>query len=285
MSPGRVIPAAVLIIVGALLLLNNFGLLPWEMWRHLWRLWPVLLIALGIHIVVGKRYPRLGALLIIALILGSAVASATLLPLIPAPGAKSLSLPREGVSEAAVKLGFGAGELYMEALPSASPNLLEAEFTGRPARVDRKKSGGKLFLELHPVRSVERSGEWRLKFHPELPLKLELRVGAARAVLDLEALKVNYLKLEAGAGSIALTLPRRAGNVRATVRAGAADIKVTIPQGVAARIKVRQALGTVDVDRERFPRRGDYFISPDFDRATDRADLTIEGGLASIEVR
>lgn len=45
--------AVFLIAVGSILLLNNLGFLPWEIWSVLWQFWPVLLILAGIEIVLG----------------------------------------------------------------------------------------------------------------------------------------------------------------------------------------------------------------------------------------
>ncbi len=45
--------AVFLIVVGVILLLNNLGFLPWEIWSILWRFWPVLLILGGLEMVFG----------------------------------------------------------------------------------------------------------------------------------------------------------------------------------------------------------------------------------------
>lgn len=43
------VPAILLIFVGVVLLLNNFGVIPWEVWGAIWKLWPVLIIAWGVQ--------------------------------------------------------------------------------------------------------------------------------------------------------------------------------------------------------------------------------------------
>lgn len=48
--------AVLLIIIGIVFLLNNFGILPWIIWREIWRFWPVLLIIVGIKNIFGKSY-------------------------------------------------------------------------------------------------------------------------------------------------------------------------------------------------------------------------------------
>lgn len=66
--------AIVLIAIGILFLLNNFGLLPWAIWGTLWRFWPVFIIFWGIETIFGKSW--LGKLIsgTLALIIVSGVA-------------------------------------------------------------------------------------------------------------------------------------------------------------------------------------------------------------------
>ena len=45
--------ALLLVLVGGVLLLQNLGVIPWELWLELWRLWPVLIIAFGLNLIVG----------------------------------------------------------------------------------------------------------------------------------------------------------------------------------------------------------------------------------------
>jgi hypothetical protein len=46
--------AIFLIGIGIIFLLNNFGLLPINVWQILFRLWPVFLILAGVRILAGK---------------------------------------------------------------------------------------------------------------------------------------------------------------------------------------------------------------------------------------
>lgn len=46
--------AVFLITTGGLLLSNNFGVLPWDIWQNLLPYWPTLIIFAGIDIVFGR---------------------------------------------------------------------------------------------------------------------------------------------------------------------------------------------------------------------------------------
>ena len=56
----------ILIGLGVVFLLNNMGVLAWSVWDVIFRLWPVLLIAVGLEIILSRLSPW-GSLLALAL--------------------------------------------------------------------------------------------------------------------------------------------------------------------------------------------------------------------------
>jgi len=60
---------------GVLLLLSNLGYLPSQSWDALWRLWPLLLVALGVDQLIG-RHSMIGAIfsaLFVLMLIGGVV--------------------------------------------------------------------------------------------------------------------------------------------------------------------------------------------------------------------
>lgn len=47
--------ALILVLVGIVLLLNNFGVLPWNVWQILFKFWPLIIILWGVKIAFGKN--------------------------------------------------------------------------------------------------------------------------------------------------------------------------------------------------------------------------------------
>jgi len=72
--------ALLIIALGFLLLLNNFGIISWSVWAVLWRFWPLFLILWGVELAFGKtqtaRFISL-LLIIVALVLGFVVVNRT----------------------------------------------------------------------------------------------------------------------------------------------------------------------------------------------------------------
>ena len=73
-------------------------------------------------------------------------------------------------------------------------------------------------------------------------------------------------------------------NYAATLETGVGESTVTIPSGVAARVRVNRGIGDVNIP-DGFKRDGDTYVSPDFETAEHRVDLTIKGGVGTITVR
>jgi len=53
---GSLVGPIILIGLGIVFLLNNLGLLSWSVWEVILRLWPILLIAIGLDILLGRRW-------------------------------------------------------------------------------------------------------------------------------------------------------------------------------------------------------------------------------------
>ncbi len=63
-----------------------------------------------------------------------------------------------------------------------------------------------------------------------------------------------------------------------------ASLILEVPQGVAARIVTRVALGSRQIDEGRFPRVGDLYQSLDYATCANRVDIDVEGGVGSVRV-
>lgn len=278
----------VLVLLGGLLLLENMGLLPAGV--NIWSIfWPLILIAIGLRMLL--RSSGRGTL-----IGGPASAAA-------APGmvcddrmaptnlkADAYRLPLEGARSARVHIRHGAGELRID--DQAGPDeLLSGLFAGGvEPRVSH--DGDQLIAELSvpttnfPVMGADSPLNWTVGFNPNIPLALELQVGASRNRIDLRGLQVKELRLETGASETDIQMPARAGQTVARLKSGMARVEVTIPDSVSARIHTSGALSSLNVNTARFPQTStsDY-MSPDYEVSANRIDLEIESGMGAVQVR
>ena len=125
---------------------------------------------------------------------------------------------------------------------------------------------------------------WHFGVTAEVPLTLSVETGASNNELDLADLRVADFSIRTGASQTRVRLPRAAGSTRGRIDAGAASVRVEVPEGVALRLVGRMQLGTNDIDTRRFPPSAGGWASPDYDSAQNRVELTVTGGLATLQV-
>ncbi|MDO8750846.1 MAG: toast rack family protein [Dehalococcoidia bacterium] len=289
---GKNLPLAgiVLLIAGVILLLQTTGVLPWDMWLGLWRFWPLLVIALGVHILFGRKIGWWATVLVIVAIL-VAIGGALLLGAGNEKPVSSVTEPLNGLESADVSIKFGAGDLTLTSLPAGSPNLVEGQFgtEGQGARVQLIRSQNKGTLTISPNRQPWirwfSKASWDLALSQTPKLTMDLAAGAADVKLDLRELKLSELNVNVGATDVEIVMPASAGDVMANINAGAANIIVTIPPGVSAKIKKHTGVSSFAIDAGRFPLSGDVYVSPDFDTAKNRVTIDLEVGAANVTIK
>ncbi len=269
MRRGRLFWGGVLILFGLLLLLDNLGYLQ-PLGISVWNLLgPAFLILIGLSILWGTVFRR-----------GS-------------EGAETASVPLEGAEEAAITFRHGAGRLHVKG-GAESGELLSGSFVGGVG-VDSRKRDGVLEVDLKvpsegmwifPWTWFNSQGfNWQVDLTTATPLALTVKSGASDTYLDLSDLMVKDLKIETGASSTEVLLPRAAGYTRADIDSGAASVTLHVPENVAANIKVDGGLSGITVNRGRFPQNGNRYRSPDFDSAANKIEIDVDMGVGSVDIR
>jgi hypothetical protein len=296
-----IVGPVILIGIGVLALLQNFDYLPANFWQTIWRLWPAILVLIGVEIIIGQM--RLPWALSFLLALAVIVASIGGVVYLAQQGTEGIEVgggemthietDLQGVTSATVRLSFGAGALRVGS--TSTNNIMVGDFgqaRGQTqARVNYTGTGGRGDLRIDvpeeqfaPMFTGGRGNEWNVKLNSTIPLSLGIDAGASTNDLDLTDLKLSDLRVSAGVSTNTIRLPRT-GNYTAHITGGLATTTITVPEGVAARITVEGGLSTISVDESRFHKSGDVYVSPDYDTATNKVSLAIEGGLATISVR
>ena len=249
------------IILAALLLLSQQKILKGNIWEYFW---PAALILVGLWMVTGYFFRgQMQSPENVVLSLGSA---------------RSVSFK---LDHGAGKLNLHAGASAGNAFTGACRGGLDVKSESVGDRLQVKLRTPSQFWEWSPGTGLD----WDLSLTNEVPLTLKINSGASASVFDLSDLLVTELKLETGASSTQITMPARAGSTLADIEAGVSSLKMTIPTGVATRIRVKSGLASVHVNATRFPRTdGDVYQSADYATASNRADITIEAGVGSVEI-
>jgi hypothetical protein len=245
------------IVIGVVLLASTTGTLAAGPAELIAEWWPWVLVILGVWFLIGAFVPG-----------GRAV--------------EALVVPLGDARQAKVDIRFGAGEL---AIHRAAPGaLVDGSYLGGVRHRTLGPGHVELEQDLDGIPWLDKDSRWDVGLTGEVPLDLRLNVGAYRGLVDLSDLRLATLDLHTGASETRVRLPRAAGATAMTANAGAASLTIEVPDGVAARIRSRMALGSNQVDPSRFPRIGDVYQSLDYGTAANHVDIDVRGGVGSLRV-
>lgn len=287
---------ALLIGLGILFLLENLDILAWNVWEAVLRLWPLLLIAWGLELLLGRR-SAWGAAFALILTLALLVGGAFILgdsQLQTETTRIDFNIPLAATQHARIRFDPALAYLRVRNTEDDSESLLEGyahplpgeeidqEITqaGRRLEATIRTSTGIVMPFLHV--STDRNS-WDFRLHPEVAYDLSLKVGAGKTDLFLEPMVMERIDVDTGIGQTIIRLPAT-GNYEALIKGGLGQVIVILPDDVGIKLLANVGIGAVDVPKD-YRREGDAFVSPTYHQAEDTVELTVNMGIGSIDIR
>lgn len=293
---GGLVGPVILISLGIIFLLNNLGLLSWSIWETLLRLWPILLVAAGLDLILGQR-SAWGSLLALALtlaILGAALwLSGTGAEWQRTARSEEIAQAIGGVSEAKLVIAPGVGTLSIKAV-SDSANLVQGSVVLRSRerlqpRFTVDDGTGTFVLDTQAtsfgptVVGLGGQRSWDLQLSPDVPLHLETDLSVGEQNLDLTGLALNGLDVEQGIGQATITLPE-GGRFEARIEGAIGQTIVVIPEVLAARVLLDTGLSGRRLPPE-YRCEEDVCTSPGYETADHRVDLRLRQAIGNVVIR
>jgi hypothetical protein len=257
----------VLIALGIYLLLGNLNLLPQLNWQAALRLWPVLLIFIGLNVLVRQISGIIGTLLsgVVAL---AAVGFFSLVLLLgdslPVVGSymetelrrHEISLAEEDVSSATIDFDFSAAPVDVSALDD-SPNLIEGvvpsfgdvvfdtDQDGDEVRVRVGTQGGGPFMWFNPADMFngDERERWRIGLSPRVPLELHGDGGSGPVDLQLSELTLSGFVHDGGSGPTTVALP--GGDYEVQYEGGSGPATFLLPESGQQTLEIDSGSGPV----------------------------------------
>lgn len=292
---GGLVGPVILIGLGVIFLLNNLGLLSWSIWGTLLRLWPILLVAAGLDLILGRRsiWGSLLALVLTFAILGAALwLSGTEVGAGREMRSEEIAQPLGEVEEAEIVVDPGVGTLRIAAssdstsLVEGTVHLARREEVTRSFTVEDETGFFVLRTEggsFGPF-AVGWGGQrlWDLQLSPEVPLRLETNLGLGETIVDLRGLTIDSLDVEQGLGQARITFPEE-GRFEARVDGAIGQTILVIPEALAARIRLDTGLSGRQVPDD-YRCEEDVCTSPDYETADDRVDLEVSQAIGNVAI-
>lgn len=260
----------ILIGVGVIWLLGNLNIISGANLAVLFRMWPLILIIIGLDLLFGRRAPQLGALIGIGgitLIIGLMIVG----PSVGLVESAEIQTNRfeealDGVESAHVSLDLSAGSTRVEPLEDSNQlfvadvsyiGAIDFQVEGASERyISIGQSGNQGFVSGNPFdllwntsNSLDgQSLTWNIRLAREVPIDLDINGSVGDTWLELTDVNLTGLSINGGVGSTTLMLPTVEGDYDVDINGGVGDTRVSIADGAALRIDINGGVGGMTID-------------------------------------
>jgi hypothetical protein len=300
--------AAIVLIALGVVLLVMIRRPDFDPWRALHNFWPLILIFIGLGSLfdhmMNRNNPQRGGS---GWISGTAIALVVLVCLfaffargphpwhlfdhISGSGRVQHSAhieEKQGAESVVTKIEMPAGTLSIE---GGANQLLNADFTytddmGEP-KVDYRMSGksGRLEITQHEHSGIHfGSGhdEWKLRFG-DVPMELEIQMGAGEGQLELQRMDLSRLKIEMGAGEVTVNLNGdHKRDLSVDIQGGVGSATIRLPKDVGVQVRASGGIGSVDYGGLR--EEAGAYVNDAYGKSRVTIRMNIEGGVGEIRL-
>jgi uncharacterized membrane protein len=303
MKTKNIIWGLILVLIGVLFILKNLDVIYFS-WYSLWKLWPLLLVMIGVTILPVKD--SIKVVLAIVVIIAAGFFVVYFPDFHNRNNDRSIDNSQENLSDQDTKeIDQKIFEVYDSAITEAylrfdaaagdftidqpTEELFEFEKDGNLGRYTYsiKDLGAKreISIELEEGRIVrtDLKNKVTIKLNPKPAWDLKVDVGAASIVLDLSSFKIQKLDIDGGASSIDIRLGTLQADSKIKINSGASSINIKIPREFACEVNTSTVLSSKDL--EGFDKvGGGTYVTPGFSDKTENIVIDVEAAVSSLTV-
>jgi hypothetical protein len=291
---GGIVGPAILISLGVVLLLQQFGYIQWTIWEVALRLWPLLIVAVGLELLIGRR-SILGSLVTLVLVLALMGGALWLMGVGPISNVVmsggSVAFARGDSAHTDIRLTPTSGKLDVDGLIADRANGLEAQIRDTAWNRLNKSSDEDIIKGGYQIGvsgpdniyfpSVG-SNAWQIHLASGMPSSLRVTMGAGDMTLHLEQLTLDTLDVKLGAGQVNIYLPEK-GVVSIKVDLGTGQVVIHSAKGTVLAVKCTTGVGNCAL-----PNTSGFwnqkYQSPEFESGSEKMSIDINIGAGSATV-
>lgn len=284
----------VILGLGTVLLLGNLEILPASAWALLIRLWPVILIAIGLDVAFGRSKTAVNTILRVGL--GLLLVAGIIWIALSSPFGMGVKVtpveqPLDRATMSQLSFTMPVGKLNITG--GAENDLLLSGSVNMPKSLDLVRDynepvNGRSILELNtrgtttiPLGSS--SLEWDFKLNSDTPIDLQTSVAVGELNLDLSEVEIQQLKLENAVGATSVILPcTHDGSVQVELAVG--EVMIYVPKGCDVNINLDTGLVRTDLP-SGYLRVNDNIRNQDAEVDSPTLDIQIEVAVGEVRIR
>jgi hypothetical protein len=303
MKTSHIFWGALFIVLGLLVLLNNFSAINLQ-WGNLWQFWPVLLVLIGISMLVKNKFGKSALAAAAAILLAILLFTSVKLTTDFIKGDFELVLNGDedhnfaiteyqksfDTSITKVKFNLDAG-LGSFNIGDTTSELIFVKTEGIENHYILTKSDyeEESKLNLKMKKTTFHFGKNKFKNKVDIALNekptwnINIDGGASAMNLDLTKFRIENIYVGMGAASLYVKLGTLSDKTRLKVEAGASNIDILVPKEVGCQVQTDDVLSAKNI-YDFIKIESGLYRTAEFDEADKKIFIEIDCGVSSINI-
>lgn len=249
-----------LVGIGIVWLLSNLGIIQHVNLGSILRLWPLLLVILGLDILFSRQYPWVGAVVSLLAVVGIVaflIASPSLgVGSGPTTKTETFTTPIGDANSVEYDFDTASAPVFVSALDESGEELIVADITHRGTM--RFDAAGTTSKTISLSESSDNNDwfywdfsfdslKWDIALSPVVPTDLYLNGGSGSIEMDLSGLNLTSLRTDFGSGSSDVILPENTTPYQADIESGSGSVNIELPSDTSLILTLDAGSGSIDI--------------------------------------
>ncbi|HWQ42344.1 MAG TPA: DUF5668 domain-containing protein [Desulfosporosinus sp.] len=300
-----------LIAIGVVIFLINYGYLSWNLWLYAVDLWPLILILAGIGLLFGRRIPISAVLLVFLLsmvgysmAMGDKPVSRQMLNpfyyISSSGGTGTLDVPLPSdVKKARINLKLEGTQVQVQALDSGNgeSQLISGNYRWKSqgsipgpqgAGFSTEQAGDTLTATLSPAllggNDKLNLSDLELNLSTKANYDLDITAGAIKGTIDVSRLLVDNLKISTGASNFELQFGDTGVVTKGEIDSGASELTLIVPENVGLNIRLNGVASSTNFMGSGLLLENKNWVTPNYAEAKTKIDLELSMAAGSVQL-
>ncbi len=198
---------------------------------------------------------------------------------------REFSAPLSGATAGRLELPRGAAHLTLR--DGADPSMLfQARFGSPMAEVVEERGTVRVIYHRHGGSAKREKNEGLVLLNASVPWSITCQGGVAWLRANFRAVTLTAVAISFGVSDVEIDLGTPSDVIPISITGGVSQVTIRRPHGTAARLRVKGGATHVTFDQQYFEATGGKMVlaTSDVDRATDRYEIDITGGVSDVKV-
>ena len=200
-----------------------------------------------------------------------------------------LSIEKDNAKSLDVDIRFGAGELLVEgdAAEWVEGTINTNMKKGYPSVTykNKKDIGYVVIQQKKKVFSPfgKKRNNWNIQLTNEIPVDLDVQMGASESTLNLAGIRLSHLSVDAGVSDTTINL---GGDWKesfdAEINLGVGDAEIRLPKGTGVKLSVAKGIGSLTTD-SFISEGGGVYVNEAYDQTDTQINLAVNVGVGQVK--